>query len=174
MSEFQMTHVALVGARMDAFAAMGYHNRSEMGLRRALPRYSPKLSELREAQRRTLLARDLPVWIHNAITDPDFPGRAQLIMPLRRFEGELRDSRDNEVVAAVLNSGFRNRTLNPLDLPESMPLRQRCGMLMHIAPWKEAYRHLESSVVGILLERIEELDEWLATAEPEIDPAIAV
>lgn len=174
MSEFQMTHVALVGARMDSFAALGFGNRSEMGLRRALPRYSPRLGELGHAQQREILSRDLPVWVHNAVTDPEFPGRAQLIMPLRRFEGELRDSRDNEVVAAVLNAGFRNRPLNPLNLPESMPLRQRCSLLMHIAPWQEAYRQLESSVVEILLQRIDELDEWLASSEPEIDPAIAV
>ncbi|MFV8818191.1 hypothetical protein [Haliea sp. E17] len=169
-----MTHVALVGARMDAFTALGYHSRSELALRRALPRYPGKLAGLSKPDQRKLLAKDLPVWVHNAITDPDFPGRDQLVMPLRRFEGELRDSRDNEVIAAVLNAGFRNRPLDPLNLPDNMPLRQRCSMLMHVGPWQEAYRQLEAKLVETLQQRLDELDHWLATAEPEIDPAIAV
>ncbi len=174
MSEFQMTHVALVGARMDVFAPLGYHSRSELTLRRVLPVYQPDLAELNGADYRRMVARDLPVWVHNAITDPNFPGRAQLLPPLRRFEGELRDSRDNEVIAAVLNSGFRNRVMDPLNLPANMPLRQRCSMLMHVSTWQEAYRQLEHSLVEILFERRSEVSAWLATAEPEIDPAVAV
>ena len=174
MSEFQLTHVALVGARMDAFSAMGFQSRSELTLHRALPDYPQKLSELGSTAQFEVLRRDLPLWINNAITAPDFPGRDQMIMPLRRFEGELRDSRENEVVAAVLNAGFRNRVLDPLNLPEGMPMRQRCSLLMHIAPWQDAYRQLESRLLEILQQRIVELEQWLQTAEAEIDPAIAV
>ena len=92
-------------------------------------------------------------------------------MHLRRFEGELRDNRDNEVIAMVLNAGFRNRQLDPMALPQSMPLRQRCSMLMHVEPWREAYRELETAVVNILASEAEQLDTWLATAEPRIEHA---
>ncbi|TGD74006.1 hypothetical protein E4634_07650 [Mangrovimicrobium sediminis] len=174
MSEFQMTHVALVGARIDAFLPLGFRSRSELTLRRVMPQYETSLTAMGTDQARATLAAQLPIWIHNAITDPGFPGRGELIMPLRRFEGELRDSRDNEVVSAVLNAGFRNRPLDPLNLPESMPLRQRCSMLMWIDSWQEAYKHLETRVVAILMNHRADIDNWLATSEPEIDPAVAV
>ena len=79
MSEFQLTHIALVGARMTAFHAYGFYTRNELSL--------------------------------------------------RRFEGELRDSRDDEVISAVLSNGFRNQTFDPLNLPNNMPMRQRCAVV---------------------------------------------
>ena len=81
-----------------------------------------------------------PVIAADAISAPGFPLRARLAMALRRFEGELRDSRDNEVVAAVLNAGFSDRQLDPLNLPDSLPMRQRCSMLMPIMRLRKVIR----------------------------------
>jgi hypothetical protein len=175
MSEFQMTHVALVGARIGVFASMGFRCRSEMTMRRALPTGNNSYYAMMDMQqRRTRLQDELPIWVHNCITDPAFPVRHQLLMHLRRFEGELRDNRDNAVIAAVLSAGFRNRELNPLELPDSMPMRQRCSLLMNLEPWQEAYRDLETAMVKILASEAKTLDTWLATSGPEIDHAIAV
>lgn len=175
MSELQMTHVALVGARIDAFAALGFRSRSELTMRRALPPAAPvALQHMDQNELKALLASQLPLWVHNCISDPAFPARDRLLMHLRRFEGELRDNRENEVVAAVLSAGFRNRQLDPLALPESMPLRQRCRMLMHVDTWQLAYRELEAALVTILASEAELLDAWLATAEPHIEHSVAV
>ncbi len=95
-------------------------------------------------------------------------------MHLRKFEGELRDHRNNEVIATVLNCGFRNRQMNPLELPDSMPLRQRCNMLMHLGPWQEAYRELERQFTAILASEVNQLDLWLASSRSEIDRDIAI
>ena len=175
MSEFQMTHVALVGARMQSFLPLGFRSRSELTMHRALPSPGPVLLQhMDQKELRSLFAQQLPIWVHNVITDPGFPGRDRMLMHLRRFEGELRDNRDNEVIAEVLTSGFRNRQLNPLDLPESMPLRQRCSILMSVEPWQESYRQLETELVKVLTDEAEAIDIWLATAQPEIDHALAV
>lgn len=175
MSEFQMTHVALVGARIDSFAPLGFRSRSDLTMCRALPATGPiAFQHMDQSELKTLLASQLPIWVHNCITDPEFPARNQLLMHLRRFEGELRDNRENEVIAMVLNAGFRNRQLDPLALPESMPLRQRCSMLMHVEPWQRAYRDVESALVNILASEAEQLDTWLATSGPAIDHAVAV
>lgn len=175
MSEFQMTHVALVGARINDFAALGYRSRSELTMRRALPPPGPlPFQHMDQRELKNVLADLLPLWVHNCITDPGFPARAGLLMHLRRFEGEMRDNRDNEVIATVLNSGFRNRHLDPLALPQSMPLRQRCSMLMHVQTWADAYTSLETALVNILASEAEALDAWLATSGPDIDHAIAV
>jgi len=175
MSEFQMTHVALVGARIEAFSALGFSSRSDLTMRRALPAVGPgEFQHMDQGELKILLASQLPVWVHNCITDSEFPARDKLLMHLRRFEGELRDNRDNEVIATVLNAGFRNRQLDPLALPQNMPLRQRCSMLMHVEPWQQAYRELETAMVTILASAAEQLDAWLATAEPHIEHAIAV
>jgi len=87
----------------------------------------------------------------------------------------LRDNRENEVIAEVVNAGFRNRQLDPLDLPESMPLRQRCIMLMNVEPWQASYRQLETELVAVLMAEAGAIDTWLATVGPEIDhKAVAV
>ena len=175
MSEFQMTHVALVGARIDSFAALGFRSRSDLTMCRALPAAGPTaFQHMDQRELKALLASQLPIWVHNCITDIGFPARNSMLMHLRRFEGELRDNRENEVIATVLNAGFRNRQLDPLSLPDSMPLRQRCSMLMHVEPWQEAYRELETALVTILASEAEQLDTWLATSEPAIDHSVAV
>lgn len=175
MSEFQMTHVALVGARMQSFTQLGFNSRSELTMHRALPAPGPiLLQHMDQDEVRKLFTQQLPIWIHNVITDQAFPGRERMLMHLRRFEGELRDNRDNEVIAEVLNSGFRNRQFDPLELPESMPLRQRCSMLMNVEVWQESYRQLQTAVVKVLTDEVEAIDIWLATAQPEIDHALAV
>ena len=76
----------------------------------------------------------------------------------------MQDDRDNEVVSAVLSAGFRDQTLDPLDLPESMPMRQRCTMVMQVSTWQEAYRQLEHNVIGILITCPADIDSWLASA----------
>ncbi len=173
MSQLQMSHVALVGARMDAFREQGFTLRSELAMRRIVPdAVKDALVEPGQLSLLDALARTLPFWVHNAITDPALTQRAQLLMSLRRFEGELHDNRNNEVVAAVLSAGFRNRSLDPLHLPNSMPLRQRCALLMHIDPWKDAYLRLETEFVEALCEDVEALEDWVATAraQPELSP----
>ena len=175
MSEFQMTHVCLVGARINAFAPLGFRSRSDLTMHRAVPAVEPvPYRQMDTRSRKLALAAALPLWVHNCITDEKFPARAHLLMHMRRFEGELRDNRDNEVVATVLSAGFRNQQLDPLDLPESMPLRQRCSMLMHVEPWKQAYRDLEQAMVNILASEAEQLDVWLATSQSEIDRCVAI
>ncbi|QFU75037.1 hypothetical protein EY643_04900 [Halioglobus maricola] len=174
MSEFQLTHVALVGARMEAFYTRGFKTRSELNMRRVFPDTSAgKLADMDTAAFRAHFTSELPLWVHNIVVDKEFPGRDKLTMCLRRFEGELRDNRENEVIASVLSSGFRNRQLDPLALPESMPLRQRCAMLMYADVWQEAYRRLNRELCPQLQENAASLDEWIATAEPEIEHAIA-
>lgn len=165
MTDFQLTHVALVGARISAFHPYGFHARSELTMRRITPdtRGEP-LQTMAECALREAFKSELPVWVHNILTDPEFPRRESLLMPLRRFEGELQDDKDNEVVSAVLSAGFRDQNLDPLDLPESMPMRQRCTMLMQVSKWKEAYQQLEHDVIDTLITCPADLDSWLASA----------
>lgn len=176
MPEFQLTHIALVGARMDAFAPFGFQDRNQLAMRRVTPHVSSTpLSDLPQGELKSLFGKQLPVWVHNAISDPDFPGREKMLMPLRRFEGELYDSKADEVVASVLSAGFRNQVLDPLNLPESMPLRQRCALVMHIEVWQTAYRRLEEDMVALLLEHASEVSVWAELARnpmyAEIEPA---
>jgi hypothetical protein len=160
--EFQLTHVALVGARITAFHPYGIHSRSELVLQRVTPACGDRaLPELPGQELRSILCKQLPLWIHNILFDNDFPGRERLLMPLRRFEGELHDNRDDTVVSAVLSSGFRNQALNPLDLPNSMPMRQRCALVMQIGVWQEAYRRMEQEVLDRLVEVAPQLQDWL-------------
>lgn len=174
MSEFQLTHVTLVGARMSAFRSYGFQSRNELSLRCVVPELTDSQVDL--LGRRELISRlksQFPIWIHNIVTDPEFPLRDKLLMPLRRFEGELRDNRDDEVVSAVLNQGFRNRDFDPLNLPDTMPLRQRCAMVVHIAVWQEAYKRLENDVVAILADHADLIARWCeAASRPDYDMVI--
>ena len=124
MSELHLTHIALVGARMSAFKPYGFHDRNQLAMRRITPDIGGRSIEAIPAgELPAVLRAELPIWIHNMIADPGFPGRDNLLMPLRRFEGELCDGKSDEVVALVLSAGFKNQTLDPLNLPGGMPLR---------------------------------------------------
>lgn len=172
MSDFQLTHIALVGARINSFRPYGYRRREDLTMCRVVPEapadalaHAPALAPAHTQTRgqgalATLLEEQLPIWIHNIITDPDFPQRHRLLMPLRRFEGELRDNRDDEVVSTVLRHGFKSLQLDPLNLPRTMPMRQRCAMVVHLDAWREAYLRLSGEVVGILSENSELLGRW--------------
>jgi len=161
MSEFQLTHVALVGARMSLFREFGFQDRNQLSMCRVAPELGVQpLEDLPDNVRYAILAEQLPIWVHNIITDPDFPGRHKLLMPLRRFEGELSDSKSDEVVASVLSAGFKNESLDPLNLPSSMPLQQRCAILIHITVWQEAYQRLENDLVEILSSYAKDVSRW--------------
>ncbi len=162
MSEFQLTHVALIGARMALFQSHGFRSRVEMSMRRIPPVHD--LTGLDESEAKRAISAELPLWVHNIITDPDFPGRRELLMPIRRFEGELRDNRDNEVISAVLSAGFKNHNLDPLDLPRTMPLRQRCALVMHIGAWQDAYRRLENDLGLMLAAQSAAVVAWVTSA----------
>jgi hypothetical protein len=173
MKELQLTHVALLGARMDLFQRYGVRTRGELPRCCIVPRESGPLADLYPEERYARIAALLPVWVHNIVTDPEFPQRERLMMALRRFEGELRDHRDDEVVSAVLSAGFRDQTLDPLDLPDALPMRERCELLMQIDIWLSAYRELENDLVGTLCEAAPELDSWMASADRSSQARIA-
>jgi hypothetical protein len=162
MPEFHLVHIALVGARMPAFKEYGFHDRNQLAMLRVAPQTGGQsLNRIPRDQLHATLQAQLPLWIHNMIADPDFPGRHELLMPLRRFEGELYDSKNDDVVAAVLSAGFKNQALDPLNLPSVMPLRKRCAIVMQVAVWQEAYRQLEEDVLEILSNHREEITRWL-------------
>jgi hypothetical protein len=162
MSELHLTHIALVGARMSAFKQYGFHDRNQLAMRRITPYSGGRaLADVPCAELPDVLRAELPIWIHNMIADPDFPGRDTLLMPLRRFEGELCDNKSDEVVALVLSAGFKNQTLDPLNLPSVMPLRQRCAIVMHIQVWQDAYRTLEEDLIPLLSGQVEDICLWV-------------
>lgn len=160
MTEFQLTHIALVGARIDTFHTHGFKDRNELSMHVVIPEDASHLDRLPAQELPFTFKAQLPIWIHNIISDSAFPGREKLLMPLRRFEGELQDSKNDEVVASVLSAGFRNQNLDPLNLPAVMPMRQRCAIVMQIETWQEAYRSLEQDLVRILSGYADEVVRW--------------
>ncbi|MFV0477009.1 MAG: hypothetical protein ACK5ME_04135 [Parahaliea sp.] len=163
MADFQLTHIALVGTRMNTFKSYGYNSRESL----TMCRVAPELPEDR-AVLRTTLREQLPIWIHNIITDPEFPARTRLNMPLRRFEGELNDNRDNAVISTVLHHGFKGLQFDPLNLPTAMPMRQRCTMVAHQSTWREAFNRLQTEILDILEQNADKLKQWCEFAsQPE-------
>jgi len=170
MKDLQLTQIALVGARITDFNDFGYTNRNAMAMRRVAPMLDPAAAQTGKASEdaRVSLLRDrLPLWVHNIINDPEFPSREELLMPLRRFEGELNDSRDNEVVSAVLSHGFKNESFDPLNLPDTMPLSQRCAMVVHIDVWESAFRRLEADLYKIMARNYDRIVSWCQLAQQQ-------
>ncbi len=165
MSEFHLSHIALVGARMSTFQEYGYSTRNDLLMHKVVPGEAPATMEsLPIEEVRKKLINQFPLWVHNIIVDPEFPQRDRLLMPLRRFEGELADSRNNMVISAVLSAGFKNRTLDPLDLPESMLLRERCALVSQSGIWQEAFFRLENDILDIMVEHLPEIAKWIQYA----------
>lgn len=165
MSELQLSHIALVGARINTFQLYGITNRSELNMLRVVPPGYESIMECADQEEnRAKLAAQLPIWVHNIITDAAFPKRNALIMSLRRFEGELRDKKDNEVVSAVMSAGFKSQNFNPLDLPKTMPMRRRCSIVAHIGAWQDAYQRLEDEIVTTLSAEATAVTLWCELA----------
>lgn len=161
MSDFQLSQIALIAARISSFKPMGVTSRGELTMRRIAPLADGvSLKSMDVSSRRRIIKAQLPIWVHNLLVDPAFPYRDKLLPALRRFEGELRDNKNDEVVSAVLSHGFRNQDFNPLDLPKGMSTRDRCAILAHIQVWEEAFLPLEESLVSLLSEQAESLDRW--------------
>lgn len=165
MSEFQLSHIALVGARMEAFDHCGITNRNELSLRRIVPHNATdSLQSSDPTRKRAELTNQMPIWIHNVITDPDFPSRKKLLMPLRRFEGELKDKKDDEVVSAVMSAGFKGENLDPLNLPKTMTMRQRVAIVAQIDVWQDAYSKLEVEFIDLIFEQAAAIAKWCELA----------
>ena len=163
MTDLQLTQIALVGARIADFNNFGYTDRNAMTMRRVAPELEPRDASAGVGNASadvSCFRNKLPVWVHNIINDPEFPSREELMMPLRRFEGELIDSRDNEVVSTVLSHGFKNQNFDPLNLPETMPLSQRCAMVAHIDVWESAFRELEQDLSAIMAKNYDRISTW--------------
>ncbi|MEP0201088.1 MAG: hypothetical protein ABJ084_12055 [Halioglobus sp.] len=170
MKDLQLTQIALVGARITDFNDFGYTDRNAMAMRRVAPELEPTVEQADvsdEAMKVSRLRNRLPVWVHNIINDPEFPSREELLMPLRRFEGELHDSRNNEVVSAVLSHGFKNESFDPLNLPHTMPLSQRCAMVVHIDVWESAFRRLEADLYKIMARNYDHIVSWCKYAQQD-------
>jgi hypothetical protein len=160
MNEFQLTHIALVGARMEVFRAQGFKDRNELAMRVVMPANTDSLVELPDEEIPIAFKTQLPVWVHNIISDSSFPRREKMLMPLRRFEGELQDSKQDDVVARVLSAGFRNQHLDPLNLPAVMPTQERCAIVMQIGTWQDAYKTLEQDLVRLLSDYADDIIRW--------------
>ncbi len=156
MSDFQLSHIALVGARMSTFKPFGYNSREAL----TMCRIAPGLPESGQDALRAAIIDQMPIWVHNIISDPEFPARGRLQMSLRRFEGELRDNSDDEVISTVLRNGFKGLNFDPLNLPSTMPMRQRCAMVVHLDTWREAYQRLSNELADILVENADALRRW--------------
>ena len=85
-------------------------------------------------------------------------------MPIRRFEGELKDKKSDEVVSAVMTAGFKSETLNPLDLPKEMSMQDRCAVVAQINVWQEAYQQLENDIVQNLYDQLPAIAQWSTSA----------
>jgi len=168
MTDLQLTQIALVGARIADFSRFGYTNRNAMTMRRVAPELEPRDSDVGDAPAGDSCFRNtLPVWVHNIINDPKFPSREELMLPLRRFEGELIDSKDNEVVSTVLSHGFKNQSFDPLNLPKTMPLSQRCAVVAHLDVWECAFRQLENDLTKIMAKNYDLISIWCEHARKE-------
>ena len=167
MTEFQLTHIALIGARMATFKTYGFDERNQLALRVVIPEDCEQLATLSGSALCTSLKNQLPLWVHNIISDPQFPQREKLLMPLRRFEGELHDNRSDEVISSVLSAGFKNLPMDPLNLPTVMPLRQRCALVIQIGVWQDAYRKLEQDLLELLEQYAQDIARWCTLYQDE-------
>lgn len=161
MSEFQLSHIALVAARIPIFEPFGYRHRSDLTMRRVVPlSEGASFAALAESELRDSLREQLPIWVHNIIVDPEFPRRDKLLPALRRFEGELKDNKHDEVVSSVLSHGFRSEPFDPLDLSGDLSMRERCAILAHVDVWENAFTPLQEALVEQLASEVEALDRW--------------
>ena len=172
MSEHLLAQVALLGARIDSFHEFGVTERGELCDRRLVPALMDSVDFADPDDLSSAVRQTLPLWVHNAITDPTFPRRSLLLGALMKFSGEISDNRDDGTISLVLMNGFGNKQFDPLNLPDSTPMRQRCAIVAQLDTWRAAYRTVEAEFSDYLGSAGSELMAWCSGAR--VDPDVSL
>ena len=166
LSDYALTHRALVCTRMDMFRELGDVNTlSSNGP--VLPKLNIDLETASDAQVQRVLEFLFPVFLHNIIRDRNFPGRSRLEIALQQMEQTIQENAKNAMVQELLTCGLKGEVCDPSGLPQNIDAKRKVALFLAREEWDTLYKTFSMKVVKSLLKNKKELAGWIRSQQLE-------
>lgn len=160
ISDYPLTHRALVCTRMDMFQDLGSVNvLSSHGP--ILPRLTVDLESASEEQAKRIIEFLFPVFLHNLIRAEDFPLREKLQGALTQMEQSIQDEADNPMVRELLTRGLKGEVCDPGGLPADIDAKRAVALYLAREHWDTLYRTFHMRLVKAMTKQRQEIAAWI-------------
>ena len=161
ISDYPLTHRALVCTRMDMFQDIGNVNLlSNHGP--VLPRLKMDLENASDIQAKRIIEFLFPVFLHNLIRADDFPLRERLTGALEQMEQNIQDNSQNPMIRELLTCGLKGKVCDPSGLPADIDAKRAVALYLAREDWDTIYRTFSMRVTKTLVRQRKDVASWLA------------
>jgi hypothetical protein len=166
LTDYPLTHRALVCTRMDMFEDLGNVNvLSAHGA--IMPRLKVDLEGTSEDQALRIIEFLIPVFLHNLIRAEDFPLREKLASALVQMEQNIQDNAQNAMVQELLTCGLKGKICDPGGLPDNIDAKRAVTLYLARADWDTLYSTFYRRVTRVLVKQRETVAEWIKNHRAE-------
>lgn len=164
ISDYPLTHRALVCTRMDMFQELGDVNAlSTQGA--VLPRLKMDLKMSSEEQAKRVFEILFPVFLHNLIRADSFPLREKLAGALKQMELTIQDNAENLMVRVLLTRGLTGEVCDPGGLPENIDAKRAVALYLAREEWDTLYRTFHRRLVKSMVKQRQEIAQWIKSEQ---------
>jgi hypothetical protein len=160
ISDYPLTHRALVCTRMDMFQDLD--NVNVLSTRGAvLPKLKMDLENSSVEQAKRIIEILFPVFLHNLIRADGFPLREKLTSALEQMESNIQDSAENPMVRLLLTRGLTGEVCDPGGLPDDFDAKRAVALYLAREEWDTLYRTFHMRLVNTMVKQRRELAKWI-------------
>lgn len=164
ISDYPLTHRALVCTRMDMFQDLGNVNvLSSQGP--VLPKLKTDLENASEEQAKRIIEILFPVFLHNLIRADSFPLRKKLTAALKQMEDSIQDNAENPMVRVLLTRGLTGEVCDPGGLPEDIDAKRAVALYLAREEWDTLYRTFHMRLVNAMVKQRKEIAKWIISEQ---------
>jgi hypothetical protein len=164
ISDYPLTHRALVCTRMDMFQDLENVNvLSTQGS--VLPRLKMDLKNSSAARAKRFIEILFPVFLHNLIRAEGFPLREKLEGALTQMEHSIQDNADNPMVRELLKRGLTGEVCDPGGLPDDIDAKRRVALYLAREDWDTLYRTFHMRLVNVMVKQRQEVATWITSEQ---------
>lgn len=159
-SEYPLTHRALVCSRMDMFKELdSVYVLSTHGAYTS--HIDPGLGKGSEAEAKSIIESQFPVFLHNLIRAEGFPGRDSLTNALDQMELNIKEHIENPLVKELLTCGLKGEVFNAGGLPENIDAKRAVSLFLARSEWDTLYRTFSLRVIKSMTKERQQIGHWL-------------
>ncbi len=166
LTDYPLTHRALVCTRMDMFEDLGSVNvLSTYGA--IMPRLKVDLEDASEVQALRIVEFLFPVFLHNLIRAADFPLQEKLAGALTQMEQNIKENAQNAMVQELLTCGLKGKICDPGGLPDNIDAKRAVTLYLARADWDTLYSTFYRRVTRVLVKQRQLVAQWIKSQQAE-------
>lgn len=150
LSDYALTHRALVCTRMDMFRDLASVNVLS-GSGPLVPHLDIDLETASEQQAQRIIEFLFPVFLHNIIRDRNFPLRNKLEIALQQMEQTIQENAQNAMIQELLTCGLRGDVCDPAGLPDNIDAKRAVALFLAREEWDTMYKTFSLKVIKSLV-----------------------